>query len=76
MAYSEWNGGDNPDTGHHNGGKEESSHASQNSAWNGDERSSKLGEDTHDNEPEAAKVSCLAVGATSEGNDTVVLSKG
>lgn len=55
--------------------EKEGSHATEDGARDGDKRSSKLGEDAHDDEPEAARVTGLAVRAARQCNDTIVLRK-
>lgn len=56
--------------------EKEGRHSTENSAWNRNEGGRKLGKDASDDEEEAAGVTGLPVGATSQSNDTVVLRKG
>lgn len=65
----------NGHAGDGNSAEEERGHSAEDWGGNRDEGSSKLGKDSHDDEEEAAHVTSLAIGAASEGNDTVVLSK-
>jgi hypothetical protein len=75
-TYREWHSRDNSDTRNSDSREEESGHSTKDSAGDCDKCCGKLREDTHDDQPEAAKVSGFAVGTAGECNDSVVLCKG
>ena len=68
--------GNNSDTGDGDSGEQEGSHTAEDSGRDGDEGSGEFGKDAHDDEPEAACVASLAVGAAGQRNDAVVLGEG
>lgn len=73
VATGEGHRRDDTDTGDGHGAEQERGHTAQHGTGDGNQRSGKLGEDAHDDEPEAASVSGLAVGAARESDDAVVL---
>lgn len=75
ITAGKWHGRDNSNTRDRDGGEEEGRHSTENSAGNGYERGSKLGEDTHYDQPEAASIASLAISAAGKRDDTVVLGE-
>jgi hypothetical protein len=76
IAAAEWSGGDNADTRHCNGSEQECSHATKDGAGNSDQRCGEFGKDAHDQEPEATEIASLAIRASGERNNTVILCEG
>ena len=76
VAPGEGHGGDDADAGDADGGEEEGRHAAQDGRRDGDEGGGEFGEDAHDEQEEAAGVAGLAVGASRQGDDAVVLREG
>lgn len=65
--------GQDADSRDNDAGEEESSHASEDCVGNHEEEGSELGEDTHEDQEEAAHVTGHGVGAAGQGDDSIVL---
>jgi hypothetical protein len=69
----EGGGRDNPDTAHCNRGEQEGRHTTEHCTRNRHQRRRKLRKNSHNDKPEASKISSLAVSTSCKSNNTVVL---
>ena len=65
----------NPHPRRGDGREEECSHATQHRRWDRDQCSGEFGQDSHEDEPEAACIARFAIRAACQSDDAVVLSE-